>query len=474
MTTDHKVEGSNPSGRAICLTSLGVVMRKLLILLVSCVLIIMVNFTLWFYHTRVINDVLASLKQNLAEQGITVSYGEILFSTFRYWNVKGSIDNFQFAIGNKDKGDPIAMEYNIEKLYFESQPLNAKIIVYTGSEKRVLKSASNINNPTLSSPQILEIKNIDPLGEVLEIEFFDSISQLLKVGKGKQEKSPAMSHISNVIKKLSYYNNDITTTDIDKNLEYSYIRNLLIKYESELSNNGYIYNIFTNMGGLKFNQQYPFSSEVNNMYKEFAFFDPEGVTFNMDFSLDQYQSPAQIDFYKKASEQKQNVELKTIFDSFRYKITDISYNSNALKFSVIGQLNFENVDSSADVKMQFVNYKKFFESFVRAYNYRLVTDSQSMAAGLKEIGTHDLRNIENYLAQFADNNTLTLNITKKKEDPKFMIADRDAKAVFYEFLKVLYQATQQLPPEPKVENKAYNLGENNTKPNVKTEEHSKN
>jgi len=194
----------------------------------------------------------------------------------------------------------------------------------------------------------------------------------------------------------------------------------------------------------------------------------------MNFSLDQYQSPTQIEFYKKAADQKQDVELKTIFDSLRYNITDISYRSNALRFSIVGQLNFENVDSSANVNMQFENYKKFFESFVHAYNYKLTTDAQSMTAGLKEIGANDLKNIEDYLAQFAENNTLILNITKKKEDPKFMIADRDAKTVFYDFLKVIYQATQQPQQEQKIEGRAQGLGENNTKSNVETEEHSKN
>ncbi len=470
MTTDHKVEGSNPSGRAICLISLGVVMRKLLILLVSCILIVTVNFALWFYHTRVINDVLASLKENLSGQGITISYGEVLFSTFRYWNVRGSIENFQLSMANKDKGEPIALEYNVDKLYFESQPLNAKIILHTGSDRRTLKTAANSGNPILSSPQILEIKNTNPLGEVLEIDFFDSVSQLLKVGSGEKKKST----ISNIIKKLSYQNNDVTTTDLDKNQEYSYIKNILVKYENDLSNNGYTYNVSSNIDGFKFNQQYPFNSEVNKLYKEFSLFDPEGVTFNMSFSLDQYQSPTQIEFYKKAADQNQDVELKTIFDSLRYDITDISYHSNAMKFSIAGQLNFENVDSSANVNMQFKNYKKFFESFVHAYNYKLTTDSQSMTAGLKEIGVHDLKNIEDYLAQFAENNTLVLNVTKKKEDPNFMIADRDAKTVFYDFLKVIYQATQQLPQEPKVEGKAHGLGENNAKSNVETEEHSKN
>ena len=474
MTTDHKVEGSNPSGRAICLISFGVLMRKLLILFVSCVLVVVLNFALWFYHTRVINDVLVSLKENLSGQGITISYGEVLFSTFRYWNVKGSIENFQLAMANTDKGDPIILEYNMDKLYFESQPLNAKIILHTGSDRRTLKTASNSANPILSSPQILEIKNTDPLGEVLEIDFFDSVSQLLNVGSSEKKKSTAMSPISSVIKKLSYQNNDITTTDIGNNQEYSYIKNLLIKYESDLSNNGYVYNVFTNIGGLKFNQQYPFSSEINKLYKEFSFFDPEGVTFNINFSMDQYQSPTQIEFYKKAADQKQDVELKTIFDSLRYNITDISYHSNALKFSVTGQLNFENVDSSANVKMRFENYKMFFETFVHAYNYRLTTDSQSMTAGLKEIGAQDLKNIEDYLAQFAENNTLILNVTKKKEEPKFMIADRDAKTVFYDFLKVLHEATRQIPQEPQVEGNAQSSGENNAKSNVKTEEHSKN
>jgi hypothetical protein len=140
-----------------------------------------------------------------------------------------------------------------------------------------------------------------------------------------------------------------------------------------------------------------------------------------------------------------------------------------------GQLNFENVDSTANVKMQFDNYKKFFENFVNAYNYKIISDPNSMSYGLKKIGHEDFKHVESYLAQFSQGDSLILNLTKSKEDPNFKIADRDAKIVFYDFLKVLYTATQGVKPVEHVSDSVKSDLELKTlQPNVKLNEQSKN
>lgn len=103
-------------------------MRKIFTVLAALLIAFVLNFTLWFLHTRTIAEKITTLQADLQkERGIILSYDDILFSTFKSWEVSGDLVNFKIKskYGN---------ELTVERLGFDSLPFDNQLLFTINSE----------------------------------------------------------------------------------------------------------------------------------------------------------------------------------------------------------------------------------------------------------------------------------------------------------------------------------------------------
>lgn len=360
MTTDHEVEGSNPSERATKNIN-SKVMRKIFILILITVLVFIGNFSLWFLHTRSINQALLQFKRELLHNNIRLNYEDIKFTNFKSWRVGGQIEKISVNYGRD-----YANTFKIASIDFKSYPF----------KKRVILSSNEVANLAVSRPNsgIEESFDFVPLeGSAPEAIIKLEIALKDVIGALKDIDAPKL----HLIDSLVYSDGGFTMVDRLTNTNFGQSKSSHLRINTLSNKFERRFEFDYNLTDLVFDQQYqsrsPSNNFINDFYKKLG-----NVNLDIQFAYRQTPSKLLLELMNKDKENKKN--YKRIFDSYQIEIRKISQTSDVYNMMVDGSLDRQPntfiPDMNINVKIS--NYKPFVYYFSDLYN-----------ASVKQILSHD-------------------------------------------------------------------------------------
>lgn len=163
-------------------------MRRIAALLSVAIIFVIVNFCLWFYHSRALHDSVNFTKRIFAAKNLDFTYKDIYFETFKFWNLRTVIEGVRISSSTN--------EYiEFENIELESHPFSKKIIIkpenairystsssFTPGIKQVIYSNDNAPTMVLHMDSFLETLNNglfnssarNPMGNINKVDYKDA------------------------------------------------------------------------------------------------------------------------------------------------------------------------------------------------------------------------------------------------------------------------------------------------------------
>jgi hypothetical protein len=109
--------------------------RKIYFVLISIVAVFLINYGLWFAHTRVINESIRQLRKSLASYGIKLNYKDLHYKTFAFWNVKTNITDLRLSGGWRGSKH----KFIFERLTMISNPLDKTVSISVDGNIKIIE-----------------------------------------------------------------------------------------------------------------------------------------------------------------------------------------------------------------------------------------------------------------------------------------------------------------------------------------------
>jgi hypothetical protein len=109
--------------------------RKIYFVLISVISVVLINYGLWFAHTRVINDSIRQLRKSLASYGIKLNYKDLHYKTFAFWNVKINITDLRLSGGWRGSNHKLIFE----RITMLSNPLAKTFSISVNGNMKVIE-----------------------------------------------------------------------------------------------------------------------------------------------------------------------------------------------------------------------------------------------------------------------------------------------------------------------------------------------
>lgn len=347
MTTDHKAEGSSPSGRAKFKN--GKHMRKLTYLLVLIFVVFAANFALWFLHTRAVHNALIAYKKELYFNHIYLAYDDIKFSNFKSWRVDGVIEKVTLTIG---KNAPIVVK--VDGIKFKSLPFDNEIGLSTESLIRVSKVGPA--NTMLYDWSFIPATEKPKFSLKLD-RSIGNIAELMK-----DHMAPKLPVIDSV-----YYNDaGFKVVDNIKDALYATTQSGQFELRSKRSEDEMKADITVECLGFVVNPEYPTSGNESETHA--AKVRTGRSDFNLDVIYKQTPSKLQLEMLEKSEAKKAG--LKKVLDSYQIEIARLDQKADLYTIHMFGNVDKQPdmLIPSADVTMQVMNYKPLVDNIVTMFN----------------------------------------------------------------------------------------------------------
>lgn len=328
MTTDHKVEGSNPSGRANervsyfprCKRK----MKKVFLYVIGLLfLFFTVNFGLWFWHTSVIKEALDSLRTEFSNNGFVLSYDDITFKNLKSWRVEGRVINLYFK---RKQSDGAVLTF--PQIKFKSMPFDRKI--HINFLENIVYDKDISIKPVGASPEI-----------ILDLE--KSLSDAIEILR-----DPSLPKLG-LIDNITYTSGPLQVLSKDlqvmASISESTIKTNSIRNEKESS-----FRIKTTPIVVEFSKEYNSPVETKKLL------DLQSSVGKTTFQLEMlyYLKPSQImlDMMEK------NKDIKPLLDACQIEVVKLSQENERYGISLSGSFDKQpnKFLPEMDMKVDVVNY----------------------------------------------------------------------------------------------------------------------
>ncbi|MBS0235906.1 MAG: hypothetical protein JSS50_01050 [Proteobacteria bacterium] len=171
-------------------------MRKLYWLGVLAVLVVIVNFALWFWHTRVIINALENARYELRTHGIKMEYTEIKFTNFKAWELYGKV--YDLNLTDPQRGKVL----KLGEVVVESSPYE-RVVRLIGQPEWIVENTST-STPTATIQEAVKMQfNSEP---TVDIKFKKSVSDFNKEVaqsiNGKSKEGDALRSVRDIVVNL--------------------------------------------------------------------------------------------------------------------------------------------------------------------------------------------------------------------------------------------------------------------------------
>jgi hypothetical protein len=385
MTTDHEVEGSNPSGRAkfqVIIFRFSC-MRKIIFAIISLIILAFIgNFVAWFWHTRTIENALSNLQRELSYRNIDIHYDDIHYGQFKSWQVGGILEN----VSIKTKGAQ-SSDIQFKEIKFVSYPLQYKV------EFKPVGNVIYIANFNDKS-KVYEVSYDESQPPYIEMIFNNSLVELEEVIKVNE----GLSFLK-VINKLNYHDNGLQFFDSTLNKKYLSIQgaNLMINGSREKNSNNI--NFLFSVEEFKYDPAYEDAIDQfhNYLIKAQKLYGPSSIYFN--FAVKEHASKKTKDYIaQKEVETNSKVENEAIFDAVTIEIASIEIKNDKYSVNFKGELTKEPglFLPISNVELEINNYNVFVNDFVDTYNARF---QDSIIT--KPLTVEQRKKLNSFFSQFA-------------------------------------------------------------------------
>lgn len=373
-------------------------MKKLVYgILIAILLIVLANFTLWFFNTRAITQSLEHLKIALADDDLEFSYAEITFDSFKAWRIEGVV--VEPSLKYKFLGK--FLNLNIPRVHFTSYPFSDELelsmpgdhFLYKFADKLIKKDENvKVQYDTLSPPTFYFSFN-KSLSELVPL-FQENNTNLFRALKNISLKASGLNCIDN---KTSALVSKTGAIDIEANFVAptadGYGLEGIIKIKDASYNPDYI----------------PLAPVAEKAMYEYLV--KTGTTdLNLDFAL-----------HHSGKTEKSHGDYK-------FTLKKLDYRNHIYAFDAGGTLELPSASTLPYVDMtinvdNYIEMIDFYDGYINAV-YNNMGNSASHAKMFALSGEH-IKVLKNILAKFAtaDNKKLVL-VLNRTADKEFTISGR--------------------------------------------------
>jgi hypothetical protein len=372
-------------------------MKKLYILFALPIIGFIVNFSVWFWETKIMTDVLNELEKQLPLSGIELSHSDVKYSSFRAWQVNGYIENLKICYG-KDRKNII----EIPILKFNGKPFNNNI-EFSFTDKIYRRSKTSEESYRIEYDEELSPK----LNLNLDLSFSEFLSMIPKL-----ERKP----IYTFIKHLQFSSPAFKVLEEKSNSYYFSGKELFLDLISNRDDRSRRFDINCAVNDILFDRNY---SPRNESQKAQNLLNTELGPISAVFQVSYKEQPSkkQIEYLEKLG----NKDVKPVLDSYRIDLIDVHSKSSLFDIDIKGSVNKQPEDimlPSFNIIIDIANYTNLFDHYVDITNLIIkdltLNNSDFDLLIINEGKKEELKKI---LASFnPKDNTLSLEVARKNNE----------------------------------------------------------
>jgi hypothetical protein len=413
-------------------------MRKILYVLGLILILLTVNFTLWFMHTRTIHSAVSGLKKQLALYKIDLSYEDLYFNNFKSWNVAGTLSKVKLRVNSKN---PHVLKFDHISIY--SNPIKEHVELQT-------QGGVTYSRISDQKEDIYDIKFHNGSPSV-EIYFLTSLNSLSNSMESSEDETPPL--LRN-IKSIKYYDSGFDLTDVSKNSRYLTMEGSKFSLASQIKASSRRYDTVLDVKGLRFDPEY--ASELYTSTADKLNIESGINNIHTDISMVIQPSENQLEFIKKLKEKDKNAEFNKVLDSFQIIFNDATFSSDHVTSSIKGSLNKQPSSGFLpyiDISIQISDYKKCADRYFSSLNDSITQlSSEQPILPIKKINPEQIEKFKKFLSQFSDNGQDLSIQFKRLKDSELTISGKSAadlmselQATFFANFEVIEKPKSDLP-----------------------------
>ena len=395
-------------------------MKKIYALLSLVIVAFIINFTIWFWQTKIITDNLIELQRQLSQAGIDLSYEEIKFSTFRSWQVNGYIENLKIGFGKQPRTD-----IEIPNLKFFSKPFD-KAVDFTTNDN------VSISFTTPISYKSYQINYTEGSYPIITLDLDVSFSAFLDVLR-----DPHRKPMYTFIRHLQLSSPEFNLTDTKNHSIYLMGKKIFLDLYSDKDNNSRNFIIDLAMNNIIYNSNYIVENDIEKADKSLAVqLGNIDVLFQAHYK--EQPSKKQLEFLQ----QQERQDMKVVFDSYYVDVKEIHFNTDLFGFSLKGYIDKqpEYIIPAGDLKFTLKNYNNFVNHYVDSINLGIDKFTlQYFILPIQKIDEAKKEKFRKALKPFnKEGDNLVLEISRQGGD-EIKISGRSLLDIFTELQTLLYE-----------------------------------
>ena len=327
-------------------------MKKLYSLLIILIILLIVNFSLWFLHTRAITAAINTVKEKAADVDIEIKYDDLNFPTFMSWNAKAvlkdvwvNMDVQESKLGKVNKAAVF-----IPKIEIVSNPIFSEV------EARIIGDMDVFRDSRNGKEKVYEVRYSQHPELYLKLRL--SILDILGAAVGEFEDLDPKK----AIKVMQYSDKGFVFYDVVNGRNYMTYDNNEFYSNHDIRSKEEVIDYKAKLEGLL--------AENTTMSSNYANFGDGENNLKANFS-----------FIKRFAEDKEDRDTADASDveEYRFKVRELRLSSDSMGFSAEGYLNNSVKEQNLEMKLglDFRNYEVFVDIYTDVFNMLLARQAKS-------------------------------------------------------------------------------------------------
>lgn len=380
-------------------------MRKLALSLFFLISFLFVaNFGVWYLNNRAVAGLVTEIRESLSKQGYSLEYDNLVFDTFKSWDIKGAL------LGVKFKNHQNTYSFKLDRVNFGFDPIDREF-------KLVLAGISKYNMTQLGmeTDAFLNYSHENPptLKVVLNIPTHELMSILL---------SGDISKISQV-RDVDFNAKNISFIDVKTNKNTYVLENISLTAKSELSEEKDSVNTDVRFNWTALNE----NVENNN-----AIFLPISGRSSIESVI-----KAKTYIQEDADNVELNVEsIKYFNDKFSLNLSGILKNQDTSMMPYI------------DAKFSIDKFDEFLNVYIESANAFLKTPEGAEILRMKPFTDAEKNNIRKNLASYITKDGEFVLDVKTDDNKELIISGKPMREVFMALQMYVLERAGMIAPQP--------------------------
>jgi hypothetical protein len=376
-------------------------MAALTLLLIFTIL----NFTLWFYHSRSIQESLNFAKKVFAVKNLNFTYKDIYFDTFKSWKLETNV------VGLRISDDSGRNYVEFDNLKIISMPFDLKIEMYpSAAVKFSFDSIINKNNKQLVFDHLFP-----PRVDL----YLDNALEILRFGLLNSQAANPFKNIS----KATYADHGFKVIDTYYNQEFMSFKPNAISFITSSEPMNSTYNLKINLSGYGYNQDFttknPLNDKALNELKRLG-----SGQVNIDTDLINSFSDSTLKYIDEM--EKSNKEINRLtFDMYTLRFNTFEVINDKFTASINGNFSRSNKVGMPyfDLNLAITNYKDLLTIYKNLYNDLLVLNHGSLDPNLLLLTNNQEHSLLAVLKRYSTNNKdLEMHFIRSDEHPAISVS----------------------------------------------------